>query len=188
MNNKLRYNLNLASHPLRNRRLFFAPLLVLGIAFVCLSAWSCFTYIKFKSKSADIKTEIASTNSLMRDFQNEQAHLNKQIEDLNLKYKKKINLINGFILRKSFSWVDFLSALESSLPSSSFMLSMAPSFKGGSKVEIRFRVATPDLDELFEFISQLESLGFKDLRVMREAPGRDGYLTSEISLSYEKIS
>ena len=84
MNNKLRYNLNLASHPLRNRRLFFAPLLVLGIAFVCLSAWSCFTYIKFKSKSADIKTEIASTNSLMRDFQNEQAHLNKQIEDLNL--------------------------------------------------------------------------------------------------------
>jgi cell division protein FtsB len=188
MNNKLRYNLNLASHPLRNRRMFFMLLIVLGAAFLCLSAWDCFTFLKYKNKNSEISAEIGSRNAVMRELRREETRMVTQMQDLNIKYKKKIDLINSFIVRKSFSWIDFLTALESSLPSSSFIVSMAPSFKGGSRIEIRFRVATPDLDELIEFISQLESQGFKDLRVMREAPGRNRYLISEISLSYEKTA
>jgi hypothetical protein len=168
--------------------MFFVLLIVLGTAVVCLSAWDCFTYLKFKNRNSAISAEIESRNAVKREIQREETRLNTQIQDLNIKYMKKIDLINSFILRKSFSWIDFLTALENSLPGSSYILSMAPSFKGGSRIEIRFRVATPNLDELFEFISQLESQGFTDLRVMREAPARDRYLISEISLSYEKTS
>lgn len=182
-----RLNLNLASHPLRNRRLYILLLILLGGLFLLVSVNSGNIYWRYKARINELKVSRAEVDRIKRELQREEKRYSVQIDNANKNYKKKVDLINSFILRKSFSWVEFLTALENSLPDSSYIVSLTPSYQEAAKIEIRFKIATPNLNELFNFISHLESLEFKEIRAMREQKSSDGYLLTEISLIYERI-
>jgi len=179
-------DLNLASRPQRNRRLFYFLGGLLGIIFLFLAAAGGNIYFRNRIKVKDIKTSIAKTEHTIKNVQKEEKKYLSQIEDKIRDYKEKADLMNSLILRKTFSWTDLLSALEDSLPEASYITSLTPSIEGDSKMGVRFKVLSPGLKELLELVSSLNYMNFKHIRVMNESRDDSGYLLSEISLTYER--
>jgi hypothetical protein len=95
-------------------------------------------------------------------------------------------LINSIILEKSFSWTQFLSDLEKSLPESSYIVSMAPTLAKDSKLQLSFKVAYSNVDDLLKLYNNLRALKFNQIKIISEAENENGLLISEISLNYEK--
>jgi len=180
-----RLNLNLATHPLRNRNLYFLLLISVGSLLLFVSVMNGIVYFKYNVRAKDLHASIVKTEQIKMDLQRDQRKFSVRIQDASQENEEKVDLINSLIYKKSFSWVDFLTALENSLPDSSYIVSLIPYFRGDSEIEVRFKVASPDLEELFEFTTQLESQQFKELKVMREIRDK-GYLISEISITYER--
>lgn len=185
MNHQQPLRINLASRPLRNRRLFFMLLAVgaLGILFLAVVSGSAF--VSYKNKNANLHSSLIQVQEEVEKSQNTHNQLSRKIKKVAQKHRKKIDRLNEIIHKKSFSWVDFLSALENSLPSSCYIVSLSPSQKGESQLEVRFRVVSPHLDELLKFIDRMNAQNFKKIRVISESKNEKGDLISEISFAYE---
>lgn len=186
MTARRRFRLNLASQPLRNRRFFHLLVSVLGLAFLLLVSLGGANFVKYSSKTAGVMNSIHTVDQRSNDAQREDKVLAARIEKAEKKDKARINLVNSIILSKSFSWVDFLSSLEESLPETCYIVSLAPNLKDDFRMEVRLKVASSTLDGLLKFITRLNALKFKQIRVMGETRADNGYLLWEISLIYER--
>jgi hypothetical protein len=187
MTNLKKMNLNLASHPLRNRRFFFAGAGVLTVAFVvvALSAGSYFS--KFKGQADTAGRELARIVLVRETAQKEKANWTNRVLDLSNSAQNKVSLVNNLILRKSFSWVEFFSLLEEALPSASYLTSLSPEQTSSGKIDVRFKVVTQNLDELVELVRKLYALGLKQVSVINETK-IEGQMLSEISAVYERTN
>ena len=179
--------MELASHPLRNRRLFFLCLFLLLALTVSLTVVSSNLYAKFRNKLDDTQTEIEEVGQKRGRAQLEEIQIADQIESQSGALQSKIDLINGLIYRKSFSWIEFLSDLESALPARCYIVSMAPSPRGDLGMEVRIRVASPTLEDLLKLYTQLVTLGFENVLIRSEEQASNGLVMSEVSFIYEKL-
>lgn len=184
MNGK-KAKVNLASHPLRNRRFFFALLAAAAGIFVLVAALTLLSAAKSRSREAALRDSLDRMARLTRTAQKEKDDWGLQIRDLSKKNKDVIGSINDIILAKTFSWVDFFSRLEEALPAGSFILSIAPIQAVEEKIELRFKIVSQTLNDLLALIQKLNALGFKNISVKNEA-SLAGQLTSEILLTHER--
>ena len=181
-----RLSLNLASHPLRNRRFFYLLLSSLGIILLLVSFLAGKIFIEYRAKAQEIRVSIEKTDQLIRDVQRDEEEFSGRVEDAIKKYKGKVDLINSIILGKSFSWIEFLSDLENSLPDSTYIVSLAPTLTKDSKLRLSLKVAYSRVDDLLELYGNLRALKFNQIKIKSEAESEDGLLLSEIFLNYEK--
>jgi len=179
-----RLNLNLASHPLRNRRFFYLLLSVTGIVFILVGYPAGKTFLQFRSEAQKVKASIKKTDQLIWNTEREEKKFSARIDEAAKLDQAKIDLMNSIILKKSFSWTGFLSDLENSLPDSSYIVSLAPALSEDSRLQLRLRVASPNLDELLSFLKNLRALKFDQIKIEGEALNERGLLLSEISLSF----
>ncbi len=181
-----RLGLNLASNPLRNMRFFYLILSSLAVILLLVSFLAGKIFVEYKDKAQETRASIKRIDRLIKDAQSDEGDYSDRIEDVTIKYKGKVDLINSIILGKSFSWIEFLSDLENSLPDSSYIVSMAPTLAKDSKLQLSFKVAYSNVDDLLELYNNLRALKFNQIRIISEAENEKGLLISEISLSYEK--
>jgi len=186
MNYKSKLSLELASHPFRNRRLFFLCLFLLVVLTVSVSVVSGNLYFKYKNKRVNTHLQIEEFEQKRGRAQLQEIQVVDQIESDSAANQAKIDFINGLIYRKSFSWIDFLSDLESALPSRCYIVSMAPTPWGELGMEVRIRVASPTLPDLLKLITQLVKLGFENVLIRSEDIANNGLIISEVSFIYEK--
>lgn len=186
MRNMIRLRLNLASHPSRNRKLYYLVLSLVGILLLAVSYLTGSLYLDARAKTADVRTSISDAEKKARVAQRKDKEFEAKVEELTKTYKGNVDLVNGIILRKSFSWVKLLGNLEAALPDSSYIVSLAPRLLDDSKMEVKFRVISRNLDNLLKLINRLNSLKFHNIRIENEEINERGWLLSEISLSYER--
>jgi Tfp pilus assembly protein PilN len=186
MNNHSRPNLNLASHPVANRRLFFSLGFLLGVLFLIAMIAGGRIFVVYGSKAHDIKASLTKIDREENDIQSEEKQLSSQIEAFIKDHKNKVDLINNLIYRKSFSWVGFLSTLEKTLPGECYIVSLSPDFRGEKQVDFKLRMASPNLETLLKFIQNLDEQGFLRIRVSNEARAETGYFLYDMSVSYER--
>ena len=186
MRNQRRIRLNLATHPLKNRRLFSFCLVFLGIIFFFISVTGGVIYFSYKNKADTIKASLLELDQSMREGESKERQNNFRIERVEETYKEAVDAINRLIFKKSFSWVDFLSCLEDSLPHSSYIVSLAPTFTEDLQMKVRFAVVSRNSEDLLELINKLKGMRFKNIRVLSEVRNEQGFLRSEISLTYER--
>lgn len=179
-------DLNLASNPLRNRRIFFSLFSFLFILCFLVFFLGGKAFLEYRSEASKVKASITGTERLIRDAQRDEKKYSSETQRAMKTYKSEVDLVNSIILKKSFSWIEFFSDLESSLPDSSYIISMAPTLTEDSKMLLRLKVAYPDLDELIKLIENFNALGFKNIRFIGEGENEEGTLVSEISLNYER--
>ncbi len=177
--------LNLASHPLRNRRLFFLLFFGLLALLLFVSILAGKTYVEYRTKTREVKASIQNTERMIMDAQRAEKRLAVRLNDVVKTHQGKVDLVNSIILKKSFSWLDFLADLEDALPDSSYIVSLAPAFTEGSRLQLRLRVVSAGVDDLVKLIENLRALKFNDIRLESEAEDATGFLISNISLSYE---
>ena len=184
MNGK-KAKVNLASHPLRNRRFFFALLASAAGIFLLVAALTLLSAAKSRSREAALRDSLDRMTGLTRTAQKEKDDWSLQVRDLSKKYRDVLGSINDIILAKAFSWVDFFSGIEEALPAGSFISSIAPVQALEGKIELRFKVVSQNLNDLLALIQKLNALGFKNISVKNEA-SQDGQLISEILLTHER--
>lgn len=184
MRNKRGIHLNLATHPLKNKKLFSFCLIFIGVIFLFLSVTGGVIYFSYKNKAEAVKASLLNFDQSIKEIQSKQNRF--QIEKMEGTYQETVNIINGLIFRKSFSWIDFLSCLEDSLPSSSYIVSLAPTMSEDLQMRVRFAVVSRSLEDLLELINNLKEMKFTNIRVLNEVSNEQGFLRSEISLTYER--
>ena len=181
-----RMSLNLASHPSRNRRLFYLFLSIIGVVLLAMVFLSGKIFLEYRTKAQEVKSTIAKTNQLILNAQNDQRKYEAGVRQAVKNYKDKVDLINDIILKKSFSWIEFLSDLERALPDSSYITSLAPTLTKDSRMQLKFKVVSPNINELLKLINNLIALGFSQINPQSEDENRMGLLITEIDLSYER--
>lgn len=186
MTNMKKLYLNLASHPLRNRRLYYFLLSFIVILLLVVSYFTGSLYFEARAKTKEVKASISDIEKRAKIAQRLESEFKVKIEEATKRHKGRVDLVNGIILRKSFSWVKLLGNLEAALPDSSYIVSLAPRLLDDSKMEVKFRVVSQNLDNLLKLITNLNSLKFNNIRIENEKINERDLLLSEISLSYER--
>jgi hypothetical protein len=171
---------------MRNRRLFLFLFAFLGISTCFCLVLGGKIYYEYRDLAQVAEEEVAQIERQISENQREANQLNIKIEELNKKHAEDVELINSLIYSKSFSWMDFFSALEDALPASSYIVSLRPFPEEGISMEVRFKVASASMNELLKFIARLAAKGFKDIQILSESRSEQGYSLSEISLRYER--
>jgi Tfp pilus assembly protein PilN len=186
MNKKTGLNLELATHPLRNRRFYFSVLALLAVLLAGLAAVTIDLYFDYKKKLIDNRAMIENLENRLRNIQREEIQMANRMEDEDKHNRQRIDLINDLIYRKSFSWVDFLSALEEALPARCYIVSLSPAPKEDLDMEVRIKVASPGLNDLLLLFTRLGNLGFKDVLIRSEELTASGLLLAEVTFNYER--
>jgi hypothetical protein len=182
-----RLSLNLATRPLRNRRFFTLLIGGLGLAFLVTALLAVILFFHFTLKENSVRAGIRKADAAIQNAQSEQKRLDNQAREAANKDRALVDGINRIILRKSFSWTDFLSKLEDALPDPSYILSLAPTLVDDTRIQFHFRVVSQNLDGLLALINKLQELKFTQPRVETEERNERGQLASEISVTYERI-
>jgi Tfp pilus assembly protein PilN len=186
MKKQRRAHLDLATNPLQNRRFFFLLFGILVILTVSILFSGVFTFWTYSSRLANFQDNSAQIEKMMTDAKREELRLSTQIENASQMYQGKIDLLNTLIFKKSFSWMEFLSALEEALPPSCYIESLAPILKENNQMEVRLKIAAPNLDELLKLTKNLYEKSFSGIRIINEAMNEAGLLIAEITLVYER--
>lgn len=173
--------LNLASQPSRNRRLYYLLFFFL-LAMVALAAFLLF-YLNLKSYSdyQELKKNSQALLEKKASLIEENKQLSKEIE----KYRPLGGLVeevNALIEKKSFSWLIFFDHLEKALPGQSYLVSISPSATEAGR-EFRVQVALSRREDLKEFLNNLQSAGFSNLKLLNEV-FQNGYFYMEMSFSH----
>jgi hypothetical protein len=179
-------NLNLATRPLRNRRLYASAVRILGALIVVLAGLSVFVLLKYGGETARLKSDIAATDKTQFEASREEKRLKADIAREEKLSRARVDLVNGIIQRKMFSWTGFLTALEESLPGPSAITALAPSFTSGGTIGVQMRVTSRNQEDLLAFITALMAHGFKDPRVGGVQKDEASRLIAEITATYER--
>lgn len=179
-------SLNLAAHPLRNRKFFYFLSALLGLGLLVSAFFSGQLFIRYYLEARAARGALDKVEVSVLAAQREESKLSARVQEALKKDKEKIDLVNSIILKKSFSWTEFFSKLEECLPDSSYILSLSPALVDNKKIQMRFKVASAGLDDLLALVDKLQSLNFSQIRVENEDRNPQGQLTLEISVSYER--
>ncbi|HQF99261.1 MAG TPA: hypothetical protein PLX98_12765, partial [Candidatus Aminicenantes bacterium] len=95
-----------------------------------------------------------------------------------------VDVVNGVIVRKNFSWVGFFSRLEQALPPQCSVVSLSPLQLTETGLRVNMKVITPGLPGLLVLIENLTARGFKDV-VLRDELIGGGRLICEIGFEYD---
>lgn len=180
-----RITINLASQPLRNRRLFFSLAGLLSFLCLVFIALAAVVFIRFFIKGRSAKVELAKTETAISTAQREERQLVAKVRQAVKKDQKKVDLLNSIVLKKSFSWAELLSKLEECLPDSSYVIDLAPTLVEDTRVQFRIKVVSRNVDDLVALVNNFLARGFSDPRVENEERNEKG-LSSEISVSYDR--
>jgi Tfp pilus assembly protein PilN len=186
MNERITLNLNLATKPHRNRRLYAALVRCLGLLLAVLAALSVLVVLKYGGESARLRAEIAGKQRLQVEVQREEKRLKADIDKEERLSRTRVDLVNDIILKKTFLWTSLFSELEKALPAPSYITSLSPGFTADGAITIQMRVTSRSLDDLLALINNLVAQGFKNIKPSGEFRNEDGRLITEISLTYER--
>jgi Tfp pilus assembly protein PilN len=187
MKNRITLDLNLASKPRRNRRLYDALVRGLAVVLGVLVTLTAFVVVKYGGESARLKAASAETQKLQGEALREESRLTADVKREERLGRTRVDLVNGIILKKTFSWTSLFSELEKALPASSYITMLSPGFTAeGSSVAIRLRVTSRSLEDLLSLINNLSAAGFKGIQVGGETRNEEGRTIAEITLTYER--
>jgi hypothetical protein len=187
MNEQNVLSLNLASHPFRNRRLFLTIAGALGLLAAALLVWGGTTFFLYRGRERQANASRAEAEQRLATLKRQEQQFGAKATEAGKELKEQVDIFNNIILGKKFSWVEFLSMLETGLPATSYIISLEPSPALGARTDVSFRVVSPSLDELVKVVQNLNDLGFQRLRVEKERVDERGRTVAEIFLSYEKM-
>lgn len=185
-NTRRRVHMNLASEPVRNRRLFFAALGLLSAGILLAAAAGGWLFVRYHGRFRAIRADSARFEKLETEARADIRKYDQENAKFSDTSKVEVDRINEVIERKAFSWVDFLTSLEEALPGPSYILSFSPLSTEKASMEIRFKVSSSDVEGLVRFIQNLEKLHFGSIRVLSQSRGDGGDLVSDIVVRYER--
>ena len=179
-------NLNLATRPLRNQRLYKAAVWALAAVMAVSAGLSVFVFLKYGGQDRRVKAAGAEAQRLQGEAQREERRLDADIKRAEAQSKLRVDLINAIILKKSFRWTALFAEIEKALPGPSYITALSPEFMADGSMAMHIRVNSRSLNDLSDFITALTAGGFKGIKVGGTQRSEDGRIIAEIDLRYER--
>jgi len=179
-------NLNLASNPVLNKRLFHLCVYLICALVILFLFLDIKVYFRFKTENQSLKKEILDKEQNLKQVQKEEEKYSAQIQKITVKNRADVEFFNRMIYKKIFSWTDLFTELEKALPESCYIVSLSPIEVNSSDTEIRLRVSHPGLTHLLSFVENLKKAGFSRIKMVNEAGQVGDTEISEISICYER--
>jgi len=186
MTNRIPLNLNLATRPLRNRRLYQTAVRALGALLLILAGLAAFAAVKYGGEAARLKASMAETSRVQAEAGREEKRLAADIAREEKLSRARVDLVNGIIQRKTLSWTGLLTELEHALPGPSYITTLTPSFTPEGAVALQMRVTSRSVQDLMDFITALTARGFKKITLGGEDRDEGGRIISELTTIYER--
>ncbi len=186
MMNYKRLHLNLASHPARNRSLFFSLVMLLSLVILVIAVIGGGNFVRYGTKVRGFKSSLQQFQQESRTAEREENNFTRQSQTALQELGKEVETLNGIIYRKSFSWIGFLNVLEEILPDACYIVSLAPVFREDATVDLQFKIASPDSDNFYTLIERFAERGGKQIRLIREDRDQRGNFIFEISVIYAR--
>ena len=179
-------DLNLATRPLRNRRMYAAAVRALAGLLIVLAGLAAFVVLKYGGETSKLKASKAEASRVRAEAQREEKDKKADITRAEKLSRTRVDLVNGIIQRKMFSWTGLLTELDKSLPGPSYLTALTPSLTSDGTIALNMRVTSRSMSDLTSFITALYAHGFTNVRVGGEQRSDDGRLLSEITATYER--
>ena len=176
---------NLAARPLRNRRFFFTLIAGMSALFMIVAAISASVIVSSRGREKALASSLAQVNKASAAARQDRDTWISQIREWAKTYRSTVDALNSVLVDKSFSWVDFMSQLEESMPARCVVLQVTPLVARNGSLDVRFKITCPALEDLMAFIQALNGRGFKNISVRQEAQ-LNGQWVSEIMFTYER--
>jgi len=186
MTNAPPLNLNLATRPLRNRRLFKTIVAALVLLVAVLAGLTAFVLLKYGGEASRLRVVSAEARAVREKADLEKRRLDADIRRASDAGLARVDLVNAIILRKTFLWTGLFAEIEKALPGPSYITALTPAFAADGTVAMHLRVTSRSLDDLMAFITNLTARGFKNILVGGETRSEEGRLIAEIDLRYER--
>lgn len=186
MKNGQRMYLNLASHPAKNRRLFFSLAGVLGALLLLLLILGAGNVVQYGFKNRTIRSNLFQLDQRIAEAQREEKLFVKQVSEAVRDHQRSVDSFNRVIYRKSFSWINMLNSLEELLPDRCYIVSLAPAFHEDAVMDLRLKVASPDLENWMNLVDRLLEKGFEHIRLESQIRGANGLFIYDTSVTYER--
>ncbi len=186
MKGKRRLDLNLASRPVRNRRLYRLTRNALIVLLAAIVGLAGVIIVSDSRRASGLSGSLAELKLHEGRLQTELVRLSEETRKADKADRAAVDAVNGIIYRKSFSWASFLSLLEKALPDSSFITSLAPSSADGRTVALRLQLVSGGLEDVLSFMKNLTAQKFNGIRVESQSMTSGGQIVSELSMTYER--
>jgi Tfp pilus assembly protein PilN len=141
----------------------------------------------YRARGNGVRAALRNLEQRTSEARREEGKFSTEAAKLQTELKGKVDAVNAIIRRKSFSWTDFLTDLESVLPDSSYITSLAPHPSGESSLSLRIRVVSQNLDDLLILYTNLQAKKFGRIKVEGETMNERNELLSEITFTYDKV-
>lgn len=186
MKNRKGLELNFATRPARNRRLYLFTVRLLALLFVLLAGLAVFTAVKYGLPAFKEKSALDAERKLLDRDRQELERLRNAAGRLEKDLEPKVEAVNSVIIAKSFSWTELLTRLEKALPASCYVVSFSPGSPDGRSVRIRMKVAAGSLAGLVNFIDNLRAEGFRDISIASQSNDESGGIAADMEFAYER--
>ena len=184
MNGAPRLPINLASRPIRNRRLFHALCGVMIALFLVFGGGAGYLLVHSTLRARRDERASAEIERRIQVIDRERGQKTALEASLKKKDAELVARINEVIARKNFSWVDFFSRLENALPPRAQVESFNSLELTGTRLRVLMKLSSPGLPGLLLFVENLNKADFQDVTVRNETTG-GGRLISEVGFVYD---
>lgn len=178
--------INLATRPLRNRRIFLWAAAALAAGLAVSAAAGGYFFIRYETEGRRARREAEQLAQRTREARSETIRLTRETERAGKELREDVDLLNAAIRRKVFSWIRLLGEIEAALPGDSILVSFQPGLPDERGVALRIDVASASMDGLLAFLRGLAAGRFSGIRVDSESPGAGGRLVTPITLHYDQ--
>jgi len=183
----MRYQINLATEPYIDARLFYRRWLPLLSILVIITATLLAVSVSRHHQLKNVQAEIDATRAKIKKADAERSEGEALMQrPENLSTREQAQFLNQLFLRKSFSWSQVLAELEKITPQHVQVASIRPQLQADGSLLIQFSINAPQRDDAIEFVKHLEdSPRFSKPRVSSEGPQPTGSGTSfQVSALY----
>jgi len=177
--------INLAARPLRNRRFFALLAAVVSALFLAVSLLSIFSFLAARSRERASAASLAEIRRSVAAARRDRDAWAAQVREWTRSSQGTIDVLNGILVEKSFSWTGFLSRIEEAMPPACVIVQLAPLVTREGRIDARLKVQSPSLQDLLDLIQRLDKQGFKNISVRQEAES-GGQWISEVLFTHER--
>jgi len=150
------FHLNLATRPYRDYRPVYAVVVAASLLTAVLLLQNVDTYFKYTQETRTTRGGIAELERRTVDEQRTADQLSKRVATVNVKtLNDEARYVNTQIAQRAFSWSELLDQLETVLPRSVRVNTLAPSFDKSGSVHLLLACSTKSADGLIDTINGL---------------------------------
>lgn len=150
-------HLNLAARPYRDYRPVYAVVVVVSLLVAFLALNNIDTYYRYVRDTRTTRDEIARVESQIRQEHNRADVAKRAIAGLDLaSLSKESKFVNAKLAERAFSWSGLLDHLETALPPSVRITSVAPRFGDNGLVFLSLNCEGKSADSMLNAINRFQ--------------------------------